>query len=152
MSSQFLFWMARQHWPLQRLPVDHQLILIIKDMRNSLSEMLAILISTLTQDVAEQYAAPGRIHNTRRDAGPRRPESLLSVGCSSVAIFRLHRCFSKRSRGEISVPANIDKVDPAIKEIMIGAGEGNRTLVFSLEVDAFRNALNTDSDILQACG
>jgi hypothetical protein len=33
-----------------------------------------------------------------------------------------------------------------------GAGEGNRTLVFSLEGDAFRNGLSTDSDILQARG
>jgi hypothetical protein len=81
MSSQFLFWMARQHWPLQRLPVDHQLILIIKDMRNSLSEMLAILISTLTQDVAEQYAAPGRIHNVLEGTPDRGDQShcLVSV-------------------------------------------------------------------------
>ena len=31
----------------------------------------------------------------------------------------------------------------------IGAGEGNRTLVFSLEVAKFRSALNCHSDILQ---
>jgi hypothetical protein len=33
-----------------------------------------------------------------------------------------------------------------------GAGEGNRTLVFSLEVVESRNALNPYSDILQPCG
>jgi hypothetical protein len=34
----------------------------------------------------------------------------------------------------------------------IGAGEGNRTLVFSLEVAKFRSAFNSYSDILQPCG
>jgi hypothetical protein len=32
----------------------------------------------------------------------------------------------------------------------VGAGEGNRTLVFSLEVTEFRNAFEGDSDILRA--
>jgi hypothetical protein len=34
----------------------------------------------------------------------------------------------------------------------IGAGEGNRTLVFSLEVVKFSNLYKGNSDILQPCG
>ena len=48
--------------PLQGAPVDHQLGRIIKDMRNRLGQMLAILIAALPHDVHEQHAALGRIH------------------------------------------------------------------------------------------
>jgi hypothetical protein len=36
--------------------------------------------------------------------------------------------------------------------VRIGAGEGNRTLVFSLEVVNSANTFNSHSDILQVCG
>jgi hypothetical protein len=41
-----------------------------------------------------------------------------------------------------------------MKEVLenIGAGEGNRTLVFSLEVVEFRSMLKGHSNILQPCG
>jgi hypothetical protein len=44
------------------------------------------------------------------------------------------------------------KIPGQVIEIAFGAGEGNRTLVFSLEVEEFCNVENAGSDILQPWG
>src|SRR4051794_38071126 len=57
-------------------------------------------------------------------------------------------------RAKMQIPTAISISNDAClrKFLGVGAGEGNRTLVFSLEVAEFRNGHNGHSDILQPCG
>ena len=52
---------------LERPAVHHQLGRIIKDMRNRLGEMVAILVSTLAHHIQEQHAALGGICHVFKD-------------------------------------------------------------------------------------
>ncbi len=60
---------------------------------------------------------------------------------------RLHR-----SREELAANSAARQSKGFATAKKIGAGEGNRSLVFSLEVSEFRKSYNSSSDNFQPCG